>query len=144
MERILFAVALMLFGLPALHWVRAASADQAYPSNTVRLICWSSAGAPLDVMMRQVGKQLGDILRQTFIVENRPGGEGAVAMMASSSQRRGFGNDALAPASVSPAYALGVPPGHTGAVASVGQPIGASDALRAVSIGAPGSQLAAT
>jgi hypothetical protein len=41
-------------------------------------------------------------------------------------------------------YAFGVPPGQTGAVASIGQPIGASDALRAVSIGAPGSQLAAT
>jgi tripartite-type tricarboxylate transporter receptor subunit TctC len=51
-----------------------------YPSTTVRLLCWSSAGAPLDVMMRQVGKQLGDILGQTFVVENRPGGEGAIAM----------------------------------------------------------------
>ena len=34
-------------------------AEDAYPSATVRLECWSSAGAPLDVMMRQVGKQLG-------------------------------------------------------------------------------------
>jgi putative tricarboxylic transport membrane protein len=57
-----------------------ARAEEAYPSATVRLECWTSAGAPLDVMMRQVGKQLGDILSQTFIVENRPGGEGAVAM----------------------------------------------------------------
>ncbi len=58
----------------------AARSDATYPSGIVRLLCWSSAGAPLDVMMRQVGKQLGDILGQTFIVENRPGGEGAVAM----------------------------------------------------------------
>ena len=29
------------------------------PSRTVRLLCWTSAGAPLDVMMRQVGKQFG-------------------------------------------------------------------------------------
>ena len=47
---------------------------------TLRLVCWTSAGAPLDVMMRQVGKQLGEIFDQTFVVENRPGGDGAVAM----------------------------------------------------------------
>jgi putative tricarboxylic transport membrane protein len=55
-------------------------ADDAYPSATVRLQCWSSAGAPLDLMMRQVAKQLTALFNETFIVENRPGGEGAVAM----------------------------------------------------------------
>ena len=30
--------------------------------------------------MRQLGRQLGEILGQTFVVENRPGGEGAIAM----------------------------------------------------------------
>ncbi len=59
---------------------QAAGAAAPYPSTTVRLLCWSSAGSPLDVMMRQLGKQLGEILGQTFIVETRPGGEGAVAM----------------------------------------------------------------
>ena len=57
-----------------------------YPSHTVRLLCWSSAGSPLDVMMRQLGKQLGDTLGQTFVVENRPGGEGAVAMSVVKNQ----------------------------------------------------------
>ena len=76
-----FVIALTaVFGVSALLNVRGAQAADAYPSATVRLECWSSAGAPLDVMMRQVSKQLGDILNQTFIVENRPGGEGAVAM----------------------------------------------------------------
>ncbi len=60
--------------------VTASHARASYPSGTVRLICWSSAGSPLDVMMRQLGKQLGEILGQTFVVENRPGGEGAAAM----------------------------------------------------------------
>jgi putative tricarboxylic transport membrane protein len=58
----------------------ATAAAAPYPSSTVRLLCWTSAGAPLDVMMRQVGKQFGEILDQTFVVENRPGGEGAIAM----------------------------------------------------------------
>jgi putative tricarboxylic transport membrane protein len=64
----------------------AAPAAEPYPSRTVRLICWSSAGSPLDVMMRQLGKQLGDTLGQTFVVENRPGGEGAVAMSVVKNQ----------------------------------------------------------
>lgn len=66
-------------GLLLLACAGAASAAT-YPDKTVKLICWSSAGSPLDVMMRQLGKQLGDILNQTFIVLNRPGGEGAIAM----------------------------------------------------------------
>ena len=61
-------------------FVMQAAAAEPYPSNTVRLLCWSSAGSPLDVMMRQLGKQFAAILRQNFVVENRPGGEGALAM----------------------------------------------------------------
>ena len=60
--------------------ISASGAGASYPSATVRLICWSSAGSPLDVMMRELGQQLGEILGQTFVVENRPGGEGAAAM----------------------------------------------------------------
>jgi putative tricarboxylic transport membrane protein len=79
MKRILVIAIAALFGVPPL-FVQTARAEDGYPSATVRLECWSSAGAPLDVMMRQAGKQLGAILGQTFMVENRPGGEGAVAM----------------------------------------------------------------
>jgi tripartite-type tricarboxylate transporter receptor subunit TctC len=57
-----------------------AGAQGTYPSKLVRLLCWTSAGSPLDVMMRQVGKQLGEMFGQTFVVENRPGGEGVLAM----------------------------------------------------------------
>jgi putative tricarboxylic transport membrane protein len=60
----------------------ASLADDIYPSRTVRLLCWTSAGSPLDVMMRQLGKQLGAILGQTFVVDNRPGASGVVAMTA--------------------------------------------------------------
>ena len=59
---------------------QAARAAETYPSRTVKLLCWSTAGSPLDVMMRQLGKELGELLGQTFVVENRPGAEGAVAM----------------------------------------------------------------
>jgi tripartite-type tricarboxylate transporter receptor subunit TctC len=73
MKRIIVAIVLSLFAMNA-------AAAASYPSATIRLLCWSSPGAPLDVMMRQLSKQLADILGQTFVVENRPGGEGAIAM----------------------------------------------------------------
>jgi putative tricarboxylic transport membrane protein len=75
-----FCVSVALLGALALFGAQGLRAEDTYPSSTVRLECWSSAGAPLDVMIRQVSKQLGEVLGQTFIVENRPGGEGAVAM----------------------------------------------------------------
>jgi putative tricarboxylic transport membrane protein len=50
------------------------------------VLCWTSAGAPLDVMMRQLGKQLGELFGRTFVVDNRPGGAGVVAMAALANQ----------------------------------------------------------
>jgi putative tricarboxylic transport membrane protein len=63
-----------------------ARAADSYPARTVRLLCWTSAGAPLDVMMRQLGKQLGEHFGRTFVVDNRPGGAGVVAMAALANQ----------------------------------------------------------
>ncbi len=77
-----YAIAIAAAAAVALLSGRPAASAAPYPSGTVRLLCWSSAGAPLDVMMRQLGRQLGDIFGQTFVVENRPGGEGAIAMAA--------------------------------------------------------------
>jgi tripartite-type tricarboxylate transporter receptor subunit TctC len=76
MKRIIIALAAV--------WLACgtAPAQDSYPSRTVRLLCWSSAGSPLDVMMRQLGRQLADLLGQPFVVENRPGGEGGIAMAA--------------------------------------------------------------
>jgi putative tricarboxylic transport membrane protein len=62
-----------------------ADADS-YPARTIKLLCWTSPGSPLDVMMRQLGKQLAAIFHQTVVVENRAGGSGAAAMAALMSQ----------------------------------------------------------
>ena len=76
MTRILAALVMLLAA------TAASIAEDSYPNRTVRLVCWTSAGSPLDVMMRQLGKQLGAILGQTFVVDNRPGASGVVAMSA--------------------------------------------------------------
>ena len=73
---------IILFLLFVLLTAKAAAAQDRYPSRTIRLLCWSSAGSSLDVTMRQLGKQLGELLGQTFVVENRAGGEGGIAMAA--------------------------------------------------------------
>ena len=75
MKRLIAIAALVVAAL----WTGSAGA-QVYPSKLVRLLCWTSAGSPLDVMMRQIGKQFGEMFGQTFVVENRPGGEGVLAM----------------------------------------------------------------
>ncbi len=62
-----------------------AAADP-YPTRTIKLLCWTSPGSPLDVMMRQLGKQLAAILHQAVVVENRTGGSGAAAMAALMNQ----------------------------------------------------------
>jgi putative tricarboxylic transport membrane protein len=58
----------------------AGAAADSYPTRTLKLLCWTSPGSPLDVMMRQLGKQLAAIFHQTIVVENRAGGSGAAAM----------------------------------------------------------------
>lgn len=73
-------IAIAALAVAALWSADGARAQATYPSKLVRLLCWTSAGSPLDVMMRQVGKQLGETFNQTFVVENRPGGEGVLAM----------------------------------------------------------------
>jgi tripartite-type tricarboxylate transporter receptor subunit TctC len=50
-----------------------ASADT-YPSHPVRVIVPYPAGGTTDIMARLVSNYLSEKLKQTFVVENKPGG----------------------------------------------------------------------
>src|ERR1044071_2051040 len=56
----------------ALSLVQPAAA-QDYPSRQVRIIVPFGAGGPADVYARIIAQHLSEQLKQTFIVENRPG-----------------------------------------------------------------------
>jgi tripartite-type tricarboxylate transporter receptor subunit TctC len=52
---------------------------QTYPARTVRLMVPFPAGSATDQVARLVGQQLQEELKQPFIVENKPGAQGAIA-----------------------------------------------------------------
>jgi tripartite-type tricarboxylate transporter receptor subunit TctC len=51
---------------------------QAYPSKLVKIIVPTSPGGGNDVMARIVGQRLTERLKQPVIVDNKPGGNGAI------------------------------------------------------------------
>lgn len=48
-------------------------AQQAYPNAPIRLVVGYAAGGTTDILARSLGEQLGKILGQTIIVDNKPG-----------------------------------------------------------------------
>ena len=58
----------------------AAQAQDRYPSRTVKLVVAFEPGGVADIMGRLMAQALQPRLRQTVIVENRPGGDGLIGM----------------------------------------------------------------
>jgi len=67
----------LAFGMAALP-----VAAQQFPAKPVRLITPFPAGAGPEIVARLVGDKLSKYWGQTFIVENRPGGNGVIAVDA--------------------------------------------------------------
>lgn len=71
----------MMMGLMASLGLSSAWAQLA-PDRPVRLIVPFAAGGSSDVMARLLAKQLATQMNQSFVVENRPGAGGGIAMEA--------------------------------------------------------------
>ncbi|MFG5776061.1 Bug family tripartite tricarboxylate transporter substrate binding protein [Comamonas sp. J-3] len=70
----------MVFMLPlaALAWSGWAQAE--FPDRPITWVVPFAAGGPMDIVSRPVAKKMGEILRTTIVVENRPGAGGAMGM----------------------------------------------------------------
>lgn len=61
-------------------WTPLASA-QAYPSKPIRMVIPSSAGGSEDTIGRILAHELGQVLGQTIVAENKPGASGLIGSM---------------------------------------------------------------
>lgn len=57
----------------------AGGAQAAFPERPIRLVVPFGAGGITDIVARQVGKGMGDVLGQGIVIENRPGAGGVIA-----------------------------------------------------------------
>jgi len=55
---------------------------QAFPSHSITLLCAFPAGGPTDQVMRVFAEVAGRELKQSIVVENKPGGGGTIAPLA--------------------------------------------------------------
>jgi tripartite-type tricarboxylate transporter receptor subunit TctC len=54
------------------------AAAQAYPARSIRVVAPYAAGGALDLTARVVGQKMNDGLKQTVVVDNRPGAGGVI------------------------------------------------------------------
>ena len=52
---------------------------QAWPARPVKILVPFAAGGNTDIIARLVGRQLSELFKEQFVVENRPGANGAIA-----------------------------------------------------------------
>ena len=69
---------LTAFILACLPLAPAMAQTQDWPNKPVTIVVPYPAGGPNDVLARVVGRRLGDVLGQQFIVENRVGAGGNI------------------------------------------------------------------
>jgi tripartite-type tricarboxylate transporter receptor subunit TctC len=55
---------------------------QNYPSRPIRMVTTGSAGSSTDITARLYGEYMSQTLKQPIVVENRAGGQGAIALNA--------------------------------------------------------------
>ena len=54
--------------------------ETAYPTRTVRILVGNAPGGGIDITARAVGQKLTERLNRSFVVDNRPGASGIIAM----------------------------------------------------------------
>ena len=60
-------------------WMAWSQGGEVWPNRPITLVVASAAGSGLDVMARETAQKLSVALKQPVVVDNKPGGSGAVA-----------------------------------------------------------------
>ena len=76
-HRVRSHAALALFALAALNAPQLAA--QNYPNKPVKLEVGAPAGGGTDIVARMLGDKLGESMKQSFVVDNRPGASNTIA-----------------------------------------------------------------
>jgi tripartite-type tricarboxylate transporter receptor subunit TctC len=69
-------VAHVLFGAMVALCLATGAQAQAWPNKPVKVVVAFTAGGTTDILARSVGQQLNDKLKQSFVIENKPGAGG--------------------------------------------------------------------
>ena len=78
-------------GIAPILFAAALAHSQPYPHKPVRMIVPFSPGGGTDIVARTLGAKLGDVMGQTFIVDNRAGANGNIGMaLAARAQADGY------------------------------------------------------
>ena len=72
----------VLLGLAAALTVTPQAQAVDYPTRPIKLVVPYAAGGPTDVLGRLIGEYLGRDLKQTVVVENKAGAQGAIGAEA--------------------------------------------------------------
>ena len=62
--------------------IAAPAFAQAYPAKPVRIVIAFSAGGTTDILARSVAQKLGEQLKQSFVIDNKPGAGGNIGTEA--------------------------------------------------------------
>ena len=62
------------FVIASVTWLAGQAIAETYPTRTIRLIVPYAPGGATDVVGRRVGQRLSEVVGQSVVVENRPGG----------------------------------------------------------------------
>ena len=76
----LFTAALLSVSFGLLPWVATAQGSDSYPNRPVRIIVPFGAGTTTDQVARFLAQHLGDETKQPFIIDNKPGANGSIAL----------------------------------------------------------------
>jgi tripartite-type tricarboxylate transporter receptor subunit TctC len=80
--QVLLVQVLLALPAPASAQIAASARADDFPSRTITIVVPFTPGGSADVLMRMVGQKLGESVKQTVLIDNRPGGGGNVGALA--------------------------------------------------------------